>query len=162
MNSSNKLNVNKGISRSPENESMLPVEGSLISSLASNLRTAVTFAALTALNVIGVDSAKAQDPAETVQCETLDICAPVRGASNSLTVSVGHTDMVNPFAPKGISAAATQTHNFMLIGGDLSFSVCNAFMESEKCSQACQAGSACLGLVLTRSVWCDLVIVIRL
>jgi hypothetical protein len=103
MNSSNKINVNKGLSR-------VPNKASLISSLASNLRTTVALAALAASSLVSVKSATAENPYEnTVACQTRQICDSVKGASDSLTVAVGHQSTKNPFDAQALSAAARLT-----------------------------------------------------
>lgn len=105
MNSLNEKNVNKGLSS-------VPKKASLISSLATNLRTTVALAALAASSLVTVKSATAQTPdyENTQACQgEQQICGPVRGASDSLTVSLGYQSTKNPFDAQALSAAARLT-----------------------------------------------------
>jgi len=104
MNSSNKLNVNKGVSRLPKKES-------LISSLASNLRTTIAIAALAASSLVNTKTATAENPFENTQACQSDraICGPVRGASESFTFSAGYQSTNNPFKASALSAAGRFT-----------------------------------------------------
>lgn len=96
MNSSNKLHDNQDISR-------LSNKTPLVSSLASNLRATVALAALAASNFVGVGTSKAQE--SSVQCQQEQICDTVKGASESVVLSLGHQSTDNPFDANALSGA---------------------------------------------------------